>query len=69
MWYTHTRKYYPAFKRNELIHATWMTLKNTTFLKTQSEGSYDTIYITYTQQANAEKESRLVVAKGKSKGE
>ena len=46
-----------------------MTLKNTTFIRSQREGLYDTVYITYTQQANAEKESRLVVAKGESKGE
>ena len=46
-----------------------MTLKNTTFIRSQREGLSDTIYITYTQQANAEKESRLVVAKGESKAE
>ena len=52
MSYIHKGEYYPIIKRTEeLIHATWMTLKNITLSKSQTEGDilYDTIYIKYTE--------------------
>ena len=48
MYYTHTREYYSAIKKNEIVSfaATWMDLEST-ILSEVSQTEEDKYYITY----------------------